>query len=278
MPKKGDHTPKENLVGRRYEKLVVTEYAGYTLGSTGVVYHLWKCKCDCGNEIVTKGIMLNAKHKMSCGCLSHKPKNAAHKHYMTDTPLYNVWKSMKGRCYTKGDSAYKHYGARGIRVCEEWRNDFMSFYNWAISQGYTEENKRNCTIDRIDVNGNYCPENCRLATYQEQANNKTNTKRFEVNGELLTRRELGEKYKVDYKRLKGRMDRGHTIEEALTYKKELKYMITIDGVTKSLQEWCKENGINEITAHARITRYGWNPIDAVTKTPQPGKGWRKKLH
>ena len=277
MPKKGDYAPKENLVGKRYTKLVVTEYAGYTVGSTGTIYHLWKCKCDCGNEIVAKGVMLNSKHKMSCGCLSHKPKHAAYKHHLTDTPLYNVWKSMKGRCYTKSNNSYKHYGARGITVCDEWRNDFMSFYNWAIAQGYTEENRRNCTIDRIDVNGNYCPENCRLATYYEQANNKVNTRRYEMNGEMITCREAEAKYGVPYNRIRGRIDRWHDMKTAINYKKENKYPITINGVTKSLLEWCEETGINPITAYSRIKRYGWNPIDAVTKEPEKGKGWRRKI-
>ena len=260
---KGVYKPRKDLVGKRFGKLTVLEYAGYELkGKTAK--HKWKCICDCGNEIVTKGVLLNEKHKMSCGCLSHKPKNASHKHYMTDTPLYNVWKSMKGRCYTKGNSAYKHYGARGIRVCEEWRNDFMPFYNWAISQGYTEENRRNCTIDRIDYNGNYCPENCRLATYKEQAKNTRKTKRFEINGEYLTRTEIAEKYGIPYKTLKGRMDYGMSLENALNYEKKNKYMITINGITKSLLEWCKDNGIKECTAYGRIHR-GWNPEDAVTK-------------
>ncbi|MBO4543141.1 MAG: hypothetical protein J5725_08185 [Bacteroidales bacterium] len=274
MSRKGDFRPKTDLVGKRYTKLVVTEYAGYTVGSTGNIYHLWKCKCDCGNEIVAKGVMLNQKHKMSCGCLSHKPKNPWHTHHLADRPLYNVWKSMKGRCYTPSNSAYYNYGAKGIKVCDEWKNDYMSFHNWAVSQGYTEENRRNCTVDRIDPNGNYCPENCRLATYIEQANNKTDTKRYILYGEMLTRREAAEKYGVEYDRIKARMLLGKTLQEAVEYKWESKYPITINGVTKSLTEWCEENNIKTVTAYARILRYGWNPIDAVTKTPDSRKGWR----
>ena len=273
MSRKGDFRPKTDLVGKRYTKLVVTEYAGYTVGNTGNVYHLWKCKCDCGNEIVAKGVMLNQKHKMSCGCISHRPKNPWHKHYLTDKPLYNVWKSMKGRCYTKGNSAYKWYGEKGITVCDEWKNDYMAFHNWAVSQGYTEENRRNCTVDRIDPNGNYCPENCRLATYIEQANNKTDTKRYLLYGEMLTRREAAEKYGVDYKLIKGRMNHyGMSLQKAIEYEKEYKYEITINGITKTLAEWCEENNLKTITAYGRIRR-GWNLEDAVTK-PLVRKSWK----
>lgn len=99
-------------------------------------------------------------------------------HGMSNTRLYNIYDNMKSRCYRKSNTEYKRYGARGITVCEEWLDDFMNFYNWAINNGYDD----NLSIDRIDTNGNYEPSNCRWATPREQANNTRMTKFITFNG------------------------------------------------------------------------------------------------
>lgn len=101
---------------------------------------------------------------------------------VSKTRLYAIWNGIKCRCYTKSSISYKRYGANGITMCEGWRNDFMSFYKWSITNGYSDS----LTIDRIDSNGNYEPSNCRWATYKEQANNISTNLRFAYNGEEHT--------------------------------------------------------------------------------------------
>ena len=109
------------------------------------------------------------------------------RHGYKNTRLYNVWALMKNRCHCKTSDNYKNYGARGIEVCEEWRHSFLNFHDWAIKNGYDENAKKGqCTLDRINVNGNYCPENCRFITIDEQANNKTNTVYISKNGVIKT--------------------------------------------------------------------------------------------
>lgn len=143
----------------------------------------WKCKCDCGNYVIVCASQLISGKTKSCGCLrKEKSKQNTIKmhttHGFTKTKLYNVWRGMKKRCYLKSHVYYKNYGGRGIKVCEEWLNDFINFYNWAMSNGYRDD----LTLDRINPDGNYEPSNCRWATYKEQNNNKRNNIFLTFNG------------------------------------------------------------------------------------------------
>lgn len=150
----------------------------------------WLCVCECGNLKEVQGANLKSGHTKSCGCLVYK-------HDKSNTRLYHCWQGMKDRCYSKNNISYKDYGGRGIEVCEEWKDDFEAFYNWAINNDYKED----LTIDRIDVNGNYTPDNCRWATRKEQQRNRRNTKYITYDGETRTLKEWCEILNLNYKRV-----------------------------------------------------------------------------
>lgn len=163
---------------------------------------LWYCKCDCGGSKVAPIHLLNNGRIKSCGCLisSEEKSKRATKHGLRNTRLYTIWSHIKDRCYNENSKIYKYYGKKGVQLCEEWR-DFINFYNWALSNGYSDE----LTIDRIDVNGSYDPSNCRWVDYSVQANNRTNNKLFTFNNKTQTLTQWCNEYDIDYNVVKDRI-------------------------------------------------------------------------
>jgi len=151
------------LEGQRFGRLVVVESAGSRHSKS-----LWKCKCDCGNEILVESDKLRTGNTRSCGCYRHDQSISANtKHGYCGTRLYRIWKGIVSRCKNISSTDYKWYGAKGVKVCEDWQR-FEPFMEWALASGYRDD----LTIDRIDVFGNYEPTNCRWATTAEQNMNR----------------------------------------------------------------------------------------------------------
>jgi hypothetical protein len=150
-----------DLTGKRYGKLVVLSL--YSHGSRKENKDCkWLCRCDCGNEIIAGVRNLNSGNTKSCGCLRYENKGA---YKPNPNRVFNSWRAMKQRCKNKSNNRYYIYGGRGIKICEEWDKSFNAFKEWAFANGYSE----NLTIDRIDPNGDYCPENCRWIPPEQQS-------------------------------------------------------------------------------------------------------------
>lgn len=167
----------------------------------------WVCLCECGTKKIVRGVTLLNGQSQSCGCLQKEQlSKRASKHHGFGTRLYTIWNSMRQRCNNPRCHAYKNYGGRGIGICHEW-DDYVAFKDWAILNGYDESAPRGeYTLDRKDVNGDYCPDNCRWANVREQSNNKRNTLVVEHGGEIHSLSEwadiLGIKYCTLWKRYK----------------------------------------------------------------------------
>ena len=175
------------------------------------------CICDCGKEkSVLKYDLLAGKIK-SCGCLlretsSIRCKKRNYKHGLGRTRLCHIWGDMKRRCYNKSHKDYKDYGGRGIIICDNWLNDFCSFYNWAMANGYKDK----LSIDRIDVNGNYEPSNCRWVTIEEQARNKRNSFFITYKGKTKCLSEWSREVGMGIGTLKYRLKRGWSVDKVFT--------------------------------------------------------------
>lgn len=157
--------------GKRYGRLTVLSRADNTKHGLA----RWVCRCDCGNTVTVIGNHLRRGDTLSCGCFHNEGNHRTHG--KSHSRVYGIWRNMLSRCENENGTGFEHYGGRGISVCEEWRN-FDSFYKWANESGYSDS----LTIDRIDVNKGYYPDNCRWIPFDKQGLNKTNSVILSVNG------------------------------------------------------------------------------------------------
>lgn len=188
-------------VGDRFGRLTVIELAGVATNCSGESTRLWRCRCDCGGEKVIREPNFKYGHTRSCGCLYKETRATAERfstHGKSHDKLYAIWGGMISRCENKTDrEKFANYGGRGISVCTEWRNCYEAFEKWALENGY----KKGLSIDRIDVNGDYSPSNCRWANSKMQANNRRNNIRITIDNQTKTLTEWCNELNLPYSRM-----------------------------------------------------------------------------
>lgn len=201
-------------VGERYGKLTIIKEVEPRIKHNGKIERMFLCRCDCGEEIITPLALMRQGHKQSCGCNRAlvkpiSPKPSYQPSLRKDNPrLYRIWNGMRDRCYNKNHTNFYLYGARGIVINDEWLY-FENFYKWAMSNGYTDQ----LTIDRIDTNGNYEPNNCRWVDMLTQGNNRRNNTRITYQGETKTLSEWCREKEISVSVVVGRIKNGWETED-----------------------------------------------------------------
>lgn len=202
----------KDITGQRFEKLVVQGVLGERSKSGKVI---WRCICDCGTTTDVSGTNLKRGSTTSCGCnlkaFLRGMRAEKRTHGYGGTWVHRVWHKMVRRCHVQTDPGFAGYGARGIRVCDRWRNSIGAFHE-DMGDRPTPLHQ----LDRIDNDGDYCPENCRWATAKEQANNRRSSRRIEFRGETRTLAQWSEIVGLKPVDIADRLRRGWSIEDALT--------------------------------------------------------------
>lgn len=232
MPFQRGHrlTPEKYVDGYEDEFVTIKKRIESTRRPCGEVVRNYICICkECGKEFQASHSLITTHCAGLCKECKVKNRKLSNNPYY-GTRIYSIWRCMINRCYWKGHKQYKDYGGRGITICDEWRNNSIAFGDWAVANGYRDD----LTIDRINVNGNYEPSNCRWATRKEQAENKREYA-------------IGKRGKRNGRR---------------------KTLIEINGESKTREEWCDFYGISRKTVEKRIYQLKWDVVKAITAPPR----------
>lgn len=214
----------KNIANQRFGRLVALERVEDRITKSGRKIIQYKCRCDCGNEKVVDARHLKDGSIISCGCYLHEmliengkrvAKKPSNIHHLINSRIYRIWGNMVNRCTNINNPAFGRYGGRNITVCDEWKDSFETFYEWAKLSGYND----NLTIDRIDNNSGYAPDNCRWVNRYVQANNKRNNILYCYDGKTLTLSEISRMVNIPYKTLHRRINTlGWDFEKAINEK------------------------------------------------------------
>ncbi len=244
-----------DLTGRIFDRLKVLERDSSVHGRVK-----WICECSCGKTISVGRSELQSGDTKSCGCLAKELTIARNiTHGESGTPEYGIWSAMKNRCNNSNVGNYKNYGGRGIQVCNRWLN---SFENFIQDMGYRPTPQH--TLERENVNGDYCPTNCRWATYQEQARNKRNNVFLTIDGSEEKLVNLVDQSGISRDTILSRIKRGYSPEDAVSKPVEF-ITYTFNGMTRTLKEWSVVLNIDYKVLHNRIVSKGWSLEKAFTQ-------------
>lgn len=242
----------KDLAGQRFGRLVALGFVGTDNGRKAK----WLCKCDCGPFIVTLGESLTKGRTVSCGCFRReKTIEKNFRHGLSNSPEYITWNGIKARCENPNEAAYANYGGRGVRMCARWRHNFGKFLDDMGPKPGPEY-----SIERIDNNGNYEPDNCKWATRQEQNDNSRHNHLVEFQGQTRTMSQWSRLIGVNVGTLFNRLRTGWSIEDALTTSSE-RDSLEFQGERLTISQWAKRTGIDARTLRYRVAR-GW-PIEKV---------------
>ena len=244
------------MSGKRYGSLMAIKSVGRTKRSHNII---WQFKCDCGTVCSIDGYSVRSGKTISCKkCSSERIRLASVKHGMTNSYEFSTWTDIKTRCYNKNSTSFANYGGRGIKVCDKWLESFEDFLS---DMGVRPS--RNHSIDRIDVDGDYTPNNCRWATAKEQANNKRSNHMITINRETKTLQEWANLYRLSPTAILLRERKG--LEgKALIAPSSRGGTITFNGVTDTFSGWEKRTGIKASTISMRLSKYKWPLEKALT--------------
>ena len=252
----------KNLIGKKYGNLTVIGLSDKMSGRKSY----WYCKCDCGNEIEVRSDNLTTGNTLSCGCLKKAQDRVNltkfHRHKESHTKLHDTWLGIKQRCLNPNNKSYINYGGRGITVCKEWSESYENFRDWSLNNGYAD----NLSIDRIDVNGNYEPSNCRWANAKQQANNRRSNLEITYNSETKTLMQWAEVFNLPYSAVTQRYKRCVRGDE-LFAPLNTKYMpktVYYNGKLHNLAEWARIYNLNRRTVQQRYNK-GIKPPELFEK-------------